>query len=203
MVASLKATLRRRIRILSFLLNSSIPKNDLLVTLVELCGCHWIYICLRGFEKVASHPHSGVIVENRLLSKRRLQEMVQMPPMDALRAELCAILSTPAQKTASLLSSNQQASHSPHNLRRFTSFVMNLIYIILYFSNYCEPWTFHPNMYPTLNRPCPLTSPNTSRIKAASTKVDIVSTVTLIFNLIPNKKVRMLLLTNLSCDDSD
>jgi len=51
----------------------------------------------------------GVIVENRLLSKRRLQDMVKMPPIDVLRAELCAILSSPAQKTASLLSSNQQA----------------------------------------------------------------------------------------------
>lgn len=51
----------------------------------------------------------GVIVENRLLSKKGLQAMLKMPPIDVLRGELCAILSTPAQKTASLLSSNQQA----------------------------------------------------------------------------------------------
>ena len=51
-------------------------------------------------------------MENRLLSKKGLQAMLKMPPIDVLRGELCAILSTPAQKTASLLSSNQQASVS-------------------------------------------------------------------------------------------
>ena len=70
-----------------------------------------LYLLVSALRKLL-HPHSGVIVENRLLSKRRLQDMVKMPPMDALRAELCAILSTPAQKTASLLSSNQQARQS-------------------------------------------------------------------------------------------
>ena len=52
---------------------------------------------------------AGVVVENRLLSKRQLQELAKMPPIGALRAELCAILSSPAQRTAALLSSNQQA----------------------------------------------------------------------------------------------
>ena len=49
-------------------------------------------------------------MENRLLSKKGLQAMVKMPTLEMLRGELCAILSSPAQKTSALLSSSQQES---------------------------------------------------------------------------------------------
>ena len=56
-------------------------------------------------------------MENHLLSKRQLQELAKMPPIDALRVELCAVLSSPAQKSAALLSGNQQALST--NLAQF------------------------------------------------------------------------------------
>jgi ribosomal protein L10 len=50
----------------------------------------------------------GAVVENRLVSKKSLQDISKMPLLESQRAELCAILNLGAQKTISMLSSNQQ-----------------------------------------------------------------------------------------------
>ena len=50
----------------------------------------------------------GGVVYDRILSKEQLQELRKMPDLDGMRAELCAVLGAPAQRTRSLLSANQE-----------------------------------------------------------------------------------------------
>ncbi len=50
----------------------------------------------------------GAIVDDRFLNRQQLQDLVKMPPIEALRAETCAILGSAAQQTSSLLTRNQQ-----------------------------------------------------------------------------------------------
>lgn len=51
---------------------------------------------------------SAALVDDRILSKRELQDLAKLPPIDVLRAELSSILQTPARRTSSLLGRSQQ-----------------------------------------------------------------------------------------------
>ncbi len=53
-------------------------------------------------------PSAGAIVQDRFLNKKQLQDLSAMPSIDAVRADLCAVLQVPAQKTTGLLGHNQQ-----------------------------------------------------------------------------------------------
>jgi len=50
----------------------------------------------------------GAVMENRILSKKQLQEMVKMPNLDESRSQLVALLGHHQQTTVQLLQSNQQ-----------------------------------------------------------------------------------------------
>ncbi len=60
-------------------------------------------------KKMPEYLLLGAVIENRLLSRRELQEYLKMPPLDTQLGQLCAILEMPVQKTVSQLGSSQQA----------------------------------------------------------------------------------------------
>lgn len=45
----------------------------------------------------------AVMVENRIVKKKDIQDMTKMPTLETLRGELCGILQMPVRKTMSLL----------------------------------------------------------------------------------------------------
>jgi len=51
---------------------------------------------------------SAAIIDNRILDRAGLLRLQNLPSIDVLRGQLCAILQMPAQKTLQLLQSNQQ-----------------------------------------------------------------------------------------------
>ena len=59
-------------------------------------------------RKVPEFTLIGCVVENRILSRRELQEMVKLPSLDQSRGELLSILGHQQQRTLQLLQSNQQ-----------------------------------------------------------------------------------------------
>jgi len=63
---------------------------------------------LKYERKVPEFHLLGCVVENRILSKKEIQAMVQMPSLEQSRGELAAILGHHQQTTLRLLNSNQQ-----------------------------------------------------------------------------------------------
>jgi len=63
---------------------------------------------LKYERKVAEFSLLACVVENRILSRKDLQEMVKMPGLEDSRAELVSILGYHQQNTLRLLQSNQQ-----------------------------------------------------------------------------------------------
>ena len=63
---------------------------------------------LKYERKVPEFTLIGCVVENRILSRRELQEMVKLPSLDQSRGELLSILGHQQQRTLQLLQSNQQ-----------------------------------------------------------------------------------------------
>lgn len=63
---------------------------------------------LKFERKVPEFTLLGCVVENRILSKKQVQELVKMPSLEQTRAELVSILGHRQQQTLSLLQSNQQ-----------------------------------------------------------------------------------------------
>lgn len=51
----------------------------------------------------------AAVVDNRIIDRTGIEELIKMPPLESLLAETVAILNSPAQKTSQLLGSNQQA----------------------------------------------------------------------------------------------
>ena len=54
----------------------------------------------------------AVGVEDRILDRKGLQDLADLPPMDQLLSQTAAILKTPIQKTHQLLGSNLQTLSS-------------------------------------------------------------------------------------------
>ena len=52
---------------------------------------------------------TAAVVDNRILDRAGIEELIKLPPLESLLGETVAILSSPAQKTSQLLASNQQA----------------------------------------------------------------------------------------------
>ena len=52
---------------------------------------------------------TAAVVDNRIIDRTGIEELIKMPPLESLLAETVAILNSPAQKTSQLLGSNQQA----------------------------------------------------------------------------------------------
>ncbi|TRY61765.1 hypothetical protein TCAL_01800 [Tigriopus californicus] len=50
----------------------------------------------------------GAVIEGRILDRGQVQELTALPPLDALRGELCSILQMPARKTSSLVGRHSQ-----------------------------------------------------------------------------------------------
>lgn len=59
-------------------------------------------------KKVLEFHLLGAVVENRILSRAEIIALVDMPTLDHLRAELSAILQSPAREVTRLLGANQQ-----------------------------------------------------------------------------------------------
>jgi len=59
-------------------------------------------------KKVAEFHLLGAVVENRILSRAEIIGLVDMPTLDQVRAELSAILQSPAREVTRLLGANQQ-----------------------------------------------------------------------------------------------
>jgi len=59
-------------------------------------------------RKVAEFHILGAVVENRILSRGELISLVDMPSLDEMRAELSALLQSPAREVTRLLGANQQ-----------------------------------------------------------------------------------------------
>lgn len=72
---------------------------------------------LKYERKVPEFHLLGCVVENRILSKKEIQAMVQLPSLEQSRGELAAILGHHQQTTLRLLNSNQQQLAS--NLSQF------------------------------------------------------------------------------------
>lgn len=65
---------------------------------------------LLQFEKKVPEAYlMAAVVENRILDRAGVEELVKMPPLESLLGETVALLNSPAQKTSQLLNSNQQA----------------------------------------------------------------------------------------------
>eukprot|EP00088_Acartia_fossae_P032513 TRINITY_DN33280_c0_g1_i1.p1 TRINITY_DN33280_c0_g1~~TRINITY_DN33280_c0_g1_i1.p1 ORF type:complete len:262 (+),score=9.97 TRINITY_DN33280_c0_g1_i1:51-836(+) len=63
---------------------------------------------LKYEKKVPEFHLLGCVVENRILSRREVQELVKMPSLEQSRGELLSILNFHQQRTLQLLQSNQQ-----------------------------------------------------------------------------------------------
>lgn len=63
---------------------------------------------LKYERKVPEFVLLGCVVENRILSKKELQEMVKLPSLEQSRGELVSLLGYHQQQTVQLLQSNQQ-----------------------------------------------------------------------------------------------
>jgi len=73
---------------------------------------------LMKYEKKVPEFHIlGAVVENRILSRGELIELVDSPSLDDLRAELSSILQSPAREVTRLLGANQQQLAS--NLQQY------------------------------------------------------------------------------------
>jgi len=65
---------------------------------------------LLQFEKKVPEAYlMAAVVDNRIIDRTGIEELIKMPPLESLLAETVAILNSPAQKTSQLLGSNQQA----------------------------------------------------------------------------------------------
>lgn len=74
---------------------------------------------LLKFERKIPEFHLlGAVVENRIVSRDQLVQMVDMPSLDQLRGELVSVLQSPASRTTQLLGSNQQQLTA--NLQQYT-----------------------------------------------------------------------------------
>lgn len=68
---------------------------------------------LLKLEKKSSEAFfMAVVVEDRILDRKGLQDLADLPPMDQLLSQTAAILKTPIQKTHQLLGSNLQTLSS-------------------------------------------------------------------------------------------
>ena len=65
---------------------------------------------LLQFEKKVPEAYLiAAVVENRIIDRAGVEELIKMPPLESLLGETVAILNSPAQKLSQLLNSNQQA----------------------------------------------------------------------------------------------
>merc|ERR1711874_753756 len=63
---------------------------------------------LKFERKVGEFNLLGAVVENRIVSRSQLQQMVVLPTIDQLRGELVAVLQTPPRQVSQVLEANQQ-----------------------------------------------------------------------------------------------
>ena len=60
------------------------------------------------YRYIVNFPLSAVGVEDRILDRNGLENLIALPPIEQLLAETVSILKTPIQKTTQLLGSNVQ-----------------------------------------------------------------------------------------------
>eukprot|EP00088_Acartia_fossae_P025325 TRINITY_DN26150_c0_g1_i1.p1 TRINITY_DN26150_c0_g1~~TRINITY_DN26150_c0_g1_i1.p1 ORF type:complete len:265 (-),score=35.75 TRINITY_DN26150_c0_g1_i1:54-848(-) len=63
---------------------------------------------LKYEKKVPEFFLLGAVIDNRILSKKQIQDMTKMPSLDTCRGELVSILGYHQQRTLQLLQANQQ-----------------------------------------------------------------------------------------------
>ena len=63
---------------------------------------------LKYERKIPEFTLIGCVVENRILSRREVQEMIKLPSLEESRGELLSILGYQQQRTLQLLQANQQ-----------------------------------------------------------------------------------------------